>query len=363
MPSDLLSRRSLPNHVFPTSLRHTAATPRARLRTRPLRWRPFRWRPFRWRPFRWRPLLGALGLGVLGLTLDGAGARGAGSAPTAQIASTALPPVEPVADSTAVLLLGTGMPYPDPHASGPATAVLVGPRVFLFDAGPNVMRQIAAAGLPIQGVTALFITHLHSDHTLGYPDLIFTSWVMGRRRPLDAYGPRGLTPMTEHLLAAWREDEAIRTDGLEHAAPNGYAVHVHPARAGVVYDSGGVRVTAIPVSHGSWPEAYGYRVDTPTRSVVISGDTRPDSSLARAARGVDVLVHEVYATSTVSGPYMHAFHTSDEELGALAAAARPRLLVLTHLIRAGATDAALLQGVRAGGFAGRAVVGHDLERY
>ncbi|GJG85480.1 ribonuclease Z [Gemmatimonadetes bacterium T265] len=283
------------------------------------------------------------------------------------------PPNGRAADGTTVLLLGTGMPRPDPQASGPATAVLVGARVFLFDAGPGVMRQIAAAGLPLQGVTALFVTHLHSDHTLGYPDLIFTSWVMGRRRALEAYGPRGLAPMTAHLLAAWREDEAVRSEGLEHEPPEGYAVHVHAVQPGVVYDSGGVRVTAIPVLHGSWKEAYGYRVDTPTRSVVISGDTRPAAALQRAAAGVDVLVHEVYpgarlAAETRPGAggwprYMRAFHTSDVELGTFAAAARPRLLVLTHLIRMGADDEELLRGVRAGGFAGRVVVGHDLDRY
>jgi len=114
------------------------------------------------------------------------------------------------ADSTVVVLLGTGMPRPDPDASGPATAVLVGPRVFLFDAGPGVMRRMAAARLPINGVTALFITHLHSDHTLGLPDLIFTSWVMGRHRALEAYGPHGLKAMTAHIIAAWREDEEVR---------------------------------------------------------------------------------------------------------------------------------------------------------
>ena len=99
-------------------------------------------------------------------------------------------------ESTVVVLLGTGMPRPDPEASGPATAIVVGERVFLVDAGPGVERRLAAAHLPIDGVTALFVTHLHSDHTLGYPDLIFTSWVMGRRTPLRVYGPPGLKAMT-----------------------------------------------------------------------------------------------------------------------------------------------------------------------
>jgi ribonuclease BN (tRNA processing enzyme) len=274
-------------------------------------------------------------------------------------------------ESTVVVLLGTGMPRPDPEASGPATAVVVGQRVFLVDAGPGVERRLAGAHLPIDGVTALFVTHLHSDHTLGYPDLIFTSWVMGRKTPLAAYGPHGLRAMTEHILAAWAEDIDVRTNGLEQRTPGGYRVDVHETAPGVVYDSGGVRVTAFPVEHGTWREAYGYRFDTPGRSVVISGDTKPSENLVRAAAGADVLVHEVYpaarmaANATESTPwptYMREFHTSDVELGQLAARIRPKLLILSHIIRRGATDGELLAAVRRS-FDGRVVVGHDLERY
>jgi len=278
----------------------------------------------------------------------------------------------PAADSTVVVLLGTGMPRPDPGASGPATAVVVGRHVFLVDAGSGVERQLAAAQMPINGVTALFVTHLHSDHTLGYPDLILTSWVMGRRTPLEAYGPHGLAAMTDHVLAAWAEDIRIRTEGLEHEAPGGYRVQVHEIAPGVVYDSGGVRVTAFPVQHGSWPEAYGYRFDTPDRSVVVSGDTRPSEDVVKAARAVDVLVHEVYAEGRMAPlpneagdwpDYMRSFHTSDVELGRLAARIQPKLLVLTHILRRGASDAELLAGIRRGGFTGPVAVGHDLGRY
>ena len=276
-------------------------------------------------------------------------------------------------DSTTVVLLGTGGPRPNPDASGPATAVVVGSRVFLFDAGPGVERRLSAAGLPINGVTALFITHLHSDHTLGLPDLIFTSWVMGRATPLQAYGPHGLRSMVDHLVAAWSEDIAIRTNGLEHETPNGYRVAVHEIRPGVVYDSGGVRITAIPVLHGSWQEAFGYRIDTANRSIVISGDTRPSEALTKAAQGVDVLIHEVYPESSVAREnrpggddwprYLRAFHTSDVELGAIAATAQPRLLLLYHVVSRGGSDAEVIAGIRRGGFQGRVVVGKDLGRY
>ena len=268
---------------------------------------------------------------------------------------------------TQIVLLGTGMPYPDPNASGPATAVVVGKRVFLFDAGAGVMRRMNAAGLPISGPEAVFITHLHSDHTLGYPDLILTSWIMRRVSIMPVYGPHGLQRMTQHLLAAYAEDIFVRTYGLEREIAGGYRVKVHEIRSGVVYERDGVRVTAIRVPHGSWKEAYAYRIDTPDRSSVISGDTRPSETLVRAARDVDVLVHEVYSPLHLAPEarpggkywpqYMREFHTSDVELGALAARAKPKLLILTHIIRFGSSDEDLLAGVRTGGFSGPVRVG------
>lgn len=280
----------------------------------------------------------------------------------------------PVAVPTQIVLLGTGTPYPDPAASGPATAIVVGDRVFLIDAGPGVMRRLNAAGLPINGVEALFITHLHSDHTLGYPDLIFTSWVMGRRSPLQAYGPRGLRRMTDHLIAAYAEDIHVRTYGLEREAPGGYRVTVHEIQPGIIYNRDGIRVRAIPVLHGSWKEAYAYRIDTPDRSILISGDTRPSEALVSAANGVDVLIHEVYSAVRLAPEkrpggeywpqYMREFHTSDIELGRMAARIRPGLLILYHIVRTGRpTNDELLAGVRAGGYKGRVVIGNDLERY
>jgi ribonuclease BN (tRNA processing enzyme) len=274
---------------------------------------------------------------------------------------------------TTVILLGTGTPYPDPKAAGPATAVIVGQRVFLFDAGANVMRQLNAAGLPISGPEATFITHLHSDHTLGYADLILTSWVMRRRTPLQVYGPSGLRKMTNNLLAAYSEDIDIRTHGLEREVGEWRRVDVHEITAGVIYNRDGVKVTAVPVPHGSWKFAYGYRVDTPDRSIVISGDTRVSEKLVQAARNVDVLVHEVYLTKNLKPEdrpggdlwpqYMREFHTSELELGGLAARANCKLLVLTHIIRFDGSDDELLSGIRKGGYSGNVLVGHDLEHY
>ena len=274
---------------------------------------------------------------------------------------------------TTLVMLGTGMPRPDPACFGPATAVVHNGRVFLFDVGAGVMRRMAAAKLSIRGPEAVFITHLHSDHTLGYPDLIFTTWTMGRRDKLQAYGPVGLKRMTKHIIAAWKEDIQVRIEGLEQQTKSGYKVAVHEFDAGVVYDKDGVRVTAIPVQHGCWKQAYGFRIDTPDRSIVISGDTRPTEAILEASRGVDILVHEVYPVSQVMPElraggeewpsYMREFHTSDIELGVLASMAQPKLLVLHHIVRHGDDDEELLAMIRAGGYEGDVIVAKDLDRY
>lgn len=245
--------------------------------------------------------------------------------------------------------------------------------MFLFDAGANVERQLAAANLPTDGVEAVFFTHLHSDHVLGYPDLIFTSWVFGRRLPLRAFGPPGLKAMTTNLIAAFSDDIKVRTTGLEQAIPNGYRVTVRETRGGVVYDSGGVRITAFPVPHTVWPVALGYRVDAPGRSIVISGDTRPSAELTRQSAGVDVLVHEVYSAANVEQEkmpgggdwpkYLKSAHTSDVEIASIAKTANPKMVILTHVISLGATDSAMIAAVRSRGYAGRVIVAHDLDRY
>jgi ribonuclease BN (tRNA processing enzyme) len=282
-------------------------------------------------------------------------------------------PAFPFSDSAIVITLGTGTPVPNPERSGAATAVVIGRRVFLFDAGAGIMRRAAAAGLPIDGVTAAFISHLHSDHTLGLPDLMLTSWVMGRSTPMAIHGPPGLKRMTDHLLAAWAEDTVVRVQGLERGRPGGYRVEARETRGGVVYDSGGVTITAIRVPHGEWEYAFAYRVDARGRRIVISGDTRPNEALERAASGVDVLVHEVYPETRIATEkrpggelwprYLREVHTSDVELGKLAASARPRLLLLTHVLFMGAGEQEVLDGIRRGGFAGRVVIARDLTRY
>src|SRR5215204_675324 len=247
---------------------------------------------------------------------------------------------------TQVVLLGTGNPFPNTERSGPCTAVVVNGTPYLFDLGPGVVRRAMAAhqkgvkGLHYSNLRVAFITHLHSDHTVGYPDFIFTPWVVGRKGPLEVYGPKGVKAMTEHILAAWREDIKVRTEGMERNFPEhndtGYRVNAHEVNPGVIYKDENVTVKAFLVPHGEWPQAFGYRNETPDRSIVISGDTGPAQSVIDNCDGCDVLIHEVYSQAgfAKSTPdwqrYRLKYHTSSKQLAELATKAKPKLLILYH---------------------------------
>ena len=276
-----------------------------------------------------------------------------------------------------VVLLGTGTPNADPERWGPAVAIVVGDQSYLVDAGVGIVRRAAAAGqshqltaLSAKALRRVFITHLHSDHTLGLPDLMLSPWVLERPAPLEAFGPPGLKAMTEHIEEAYRADIDMRLYGLEPQSTRNYRANVHEiAAAGHVYDDAYVGVDAIAVSHGSWPEAFGYRFRASGRTIVVSGDTRPVPAIAEACNGCDVLLHEVYSAETFKTrppewqTYHAAFHTSTVELAALAATARPRLLVLYHQLFWGASDDDLVKEIRSAGYTGAVVSGKDLAVY
>ena len=259
---------------------------------------------------------------------------------------------------TQVVVLGTGTPLADPERSGPAVGVVVNGAAYLVDCGPGVVRRAAAAekngikALAVDKLRIVFITHLHSDHTLGYPDLIFSPWVLGRTEGLEAYGPRGLKSMTSHLEKAWTEDVRIRQRGLEQANATGYKVKVHEIRAGVVYRDANVTVTAFPVKHGIWKEAYGYTFETRDRKIVISGDTAPTDEVVKACNGCDVLLHEVYNPHGDElqeehwKEYFRTFHTSPAEVGEIARRARPKLLVVYHQVLEKLPEADLVEQMK-----------------
>jgi ribonuclease BN (tRNA processing enzyme) len=267
-----------------------------------------------------------------------------------------------------VILLGTGTPNADPARSGPAVAIVVDSNTYIVDAGPGIVRRAAAAKIPMTSLRIAFLTHLHSDHTVGLPDLMLSPWVLGRTIPLAVYGPPGTTAMVDHLEAAYAQDIDIRLHGGEPSNKTGYGGKGHDVPAGVVYRDSLVTVTAFEVAHGKWPHAYGYRFQTPDRVIVISGDTAPSDAVARACSGCDVLVHEVISSESLKGrtpewqAYHRAYHTPGYELGDIATKARPKLLVLYHQLPSGIADAALLREVHTR-YKGVVVSGKDLGVY
>ena len=281
-------------------------------------------------------------------------------------------------DIAKVIILGSGTPIPDPSSSGPCVAVVVNGQAYLFDAGPGVVRQAQAAAemfriaaLEATHLTRLFVTHLHSDHTLGYADLILTPWVVGRREHLEVYGPKGMAAMTDHLKQAYAADIQVRTGGLEGLNDVGLAVDVHELGGpGVVYKDQNVTIRSIEVKHGSWPQAFGYAIDAGGRRIVISGDTRPVQAIIDACHGCDVLVHEVYSEDrfnqvfgTARGQYHRSFHTSTRQLGKLASQAKPKLLVLYHQLYFGTPGEVDLVKEIHESYPGIVVNGCDLAEY
>lgn len=288
--------------------------------------------------------------------------------------------------STQVVLLGTGTPPADPDRSGPATAIIVNGTPYLIDFGAGVVRR-AKAAVADRGITALdpknlqvvFVTHLHSDHTVGYPDLILTPWVLGRRVPLEVYGPTGIKAMTEHILEAYRADFETRskhyTEKLYSVGsfPEGHNVNAHEIKSGIVYKDANVSVTAFATKHAM--ESYGYRFDTPDRSIVISGDTNPTQATIDACNGCDVLIHEVLTHDWLSRRpdflnYAAKFHTTTTQLAELATKAKPRLLILYHasiawrpVVDSERSRPEVLLREMMTRYSGHVVVGRDLDVY
>ncbi|MSR06954.1 MAG: MBL fold metallo-hydrolase [Gemmatimonadetes bacterium] len=271
-----------------------------------------------------------------------------------------------------VVLLGTGTPNADPDRSGPAVAVIANGSTYLVDAGPGIVRRAAAAkrkgiaALASESLKVVFITHLHSDHTLGLPDLMLSPWTLERSAPLQVYGPPGVTAMTNKLLEAYSADIEIRLTGGEPSNKTGWKAEGHDVRPGVVYRDSNVIVTAFAVPHGSWPDAYGYRFETKDKVIVISGDTAPADAIVQQCNRCDVLVHEVYSTEGFKRrpadwqAYHSRYHTSSAELAAIAAKARPKLLVLYHQLFWGTSDRDLVKEIT-DRYDGEVVSANDLD--
>jgi ribonuclease BN (tRNA processing enzyme) len=273
---------------------------------------------------------------------------------------------------TSVVLLGTGNPNPDPKRLGPSLAVIVDDQAYIVDAGPGLIRRAAEAyergiePLRVDRLKYLLLTHLHSDHTIGIPDIMLTPWVMERKTPLNIYGPVGTEDMAKHITYAYEKDINFRRKGLERANDIGWRAVVKEIGAGIVFENEKVRISAFDVKHTNWDASFGYRFETEDGTVVISGDCTPSPNLVKEYSGADILVHEVYSTTGFEGhsdkwkAYHSSAHTSSKELAQIASLVKPRTLVLYHSLLWGVDDQVLLEEINEH-YKGKVIFGNDLD--
>ena len=273
---------------------------------------------------------------------------------------------------TKLVLLGTGTPFADPTKSGPSLAIVVNNSSYIVDCGPGVVRRAAEASklgfpsLEAAQLKTLFITHLHSDHTIGLADIILTPAVLDRNAPISIYGPVGSKKMTDDLMSAYKEDIAIRINGLEKGDAIAYQVYTNEIKEGQIYKDSNLTVTAFNVQHGQWDNAFGYVFQTKDKKIVVSGDCTYSENLIKYAKDCDILVHEVYSDAGLKKrthrwqDYHSTFHTSTYQLAEIANQVKPKLLVLNHQLTFGTSLQSLLDELKSK-YAGPVVNGADLD--
>lgn len=274
-----------------------------------------------------------------------------------------------------VTLLGTGTPIPSIERFGPSTLIEAGDQKLLIDAGRGATIRLGQLGVPLGSIDMLLLTHFHSDHTAGIPDVWLTGWLeshFGRRRtPFRVIGPQGTKSLMSHLEQAYAPDIAIRIAderlpraGIEIAAEEF-------SHDGPIFERNGLRVIAFEVDHGdAIKPAYGYRIEYGGRAVVLSGDTRYNANVIRYGSGADLLIHEVAIArpELMAEPHFQrilAHHTCAQEAGRLFAKTQPKLAAYTHLVflstaRVPPATIADLIGETRRSYAGPLVVGKDL---
>ena len=260
--------------------------------------------------------------------------------------------------ATKLIVLGSGTPNPDPNRAGSAYAVVVNETPYLIDFGPGIIRRAASLSPPwggkIEAMTVknfehAFLTHIHSDHSAGLADLLLTPWIMGRDKKLNLYGPKGLEQMASSTLEAFEDDINYRIYGTQPSNKMGYKFNFYLLSEGLIYEDENVSVEAFTVPHGSFDDAYGFRFTTEDKVIVFSGDTGPSKTLEKFAAGADILVHEVYSNAGFLKKtkdwqiYHQGHHTSTFEVGEIASRAKPKLLLLSHILFWGSSTDEILR--------------------
>ena len=244
-----------------------------------------------------------------------------------------------------VTLLGSGMPSPDPLRFGPATLIEAGSQRILVDAGRGATMRLFQLGIPIGSIDLLLLTHFHSDHVAGLPDIWLTGWLGGkfggRTRPMRVLGPEGTLHLTRHLGEAFSADIVIRIADEGLPADGARIDAGEFERDGVIHDRDGLRITCFEVDHGDKIKpAFGYRFDYAGKSAVLSGDTRYCENLIAHAHGVDLLVHEVAMTRPASMDIerirrVMGHHSTPADAARVFARCAPKLAVYNHLVLIG----------------------------
>jgi ribonuclease Z len=266
-------------------------------------------------------------------------------------------------DGIRVTLLGTGALVPSIDRFGPATLVEAGDSVLLFDCGRGAAQRLSQIGVGPNDIDAVFFSHLHSDHVVGFPDLWLTSFARGRPQPWLVFGPEGTAAMARHLEEAFSADIGSRLGAAKPAA----AIDAHDIAENVVYQNEELIVTAFIVDHGAIKPAYGFRIDYQgRRSVVLSGDTRYSENLVKNAKGVHLLVHEVAAAdeallkNSAAARGILDIHTTPEDAVRAFKQARPYLAVYSHVVLLGsATEDDVMRRTHEG-YRGSVQMGQDL---
>jgi ribonuclease Z len=266
-------------------------------------------------------------------------------------------------------LLGTGCPAVSTERYGPAQVICHQNQAILVDCGSGVTQRLLAAGLSGRALDAVFLTHLHSDHIVDLFQLVISSWHQGRDRPQRIFGPRGTKAYVAGLLALWQPELAQRIAHERRPSTRALEVQVEEFDDGASFQFGELQVTAVEVDHKPVKHAFGFVFATAGRRLVISGDTRRCAALSAAAKGADVLLHEVFlhhgllpepgVRSAETVAQAASYHTLSEEVGKIAAEAGVGCLMLTHFVPPGCDREALLTEV-ARDFTGPLVLGEDL---
>ena len=275
--------------------------------------------------------------------------------------------------STKLFILGTGTPNPNPERMGSSYLVLANDEPYLFDYGTGVVRRIAAfstswggeyQALEVENLKYAFLTHIHSDHTLGLADLIITPWIMGRSEPLKIFGPKGAKNMHTNIIKAYQPDIDYRIYGTQPQNSTGYKVIFNELKDKFVYQDENIKVTAFLNDHGDLQESYGFLIETTDKKILISGDTAMSKNLISYGENLDYLIHEIYSQKgfNIKTPdwqkYHQAHHTGPKEVAEIANLLQPKSLILSHILFWGSSEQEILDEVKTF-YSGKIIVAED----